>query len=181
MSAEGPSISYADLVALLSEMFDVPPEGEKALRARLKNLQAKNFPPGVNIGRRGRVAYGLPEIAKLALVLSLTSSFVGPDAAVTTISNSWEELANALRKGREGAGRPGAVARFRANTLADLGRDDAAAKAMSMDVRWPGDEPDPPSGPVIQIDLDELAGRMVRSLANLSADTPLDGRPFADL
>ncbi|GAA3803629.1 hypothetical protein GCM10022600_27350 [Qipengyuania pelagi] len=182
MNSSGPQIGYSQLVKLLVTVFGVPEQGEKALRARLKNLQAKNFPPGVNLGRLGRVAYGPREVAMLGLVLSLTSSFVSPDVAVNTVLKEWKLLAEALREGARGKGRVGALATFRANALGSLGKGSKKqAPVMDVVIRWPDERKKGQPGPLILVDLDDLAERLVKGMSGvvdgLAENTPL----FAEL
>lgn len=65
-------LSQAQIVDLLSELYDVPPGKRGTLLARLQHLSRIGFPTGVNTGGRGkRAKYGALQIAELLLAFEL--------------------------------------------------------------------------------------------------------------
>lgn len=123
-------IKFNDLLDVLSRVFDIPEDGRKALTSRLKHLQGKSFPPGVNVGRGGRVHYDIDAVMGVVLVMALTSAYIPPNQGVELVRSNWigwRELLSAAARARL---RPQPwseqpteemVAIIESNALADLG------------------------------------------------------------
>lgn len=127
-------LGFSDVLDLLTLVFEVPPDGRAALTSRLKHLQAKRFPAGVNV-KKARVRYDGTAVTGIVTVMALVASFVPPDVAVAIVRENWDELkelvADAARAARSLGGTPAAEetsthALIVANSLSELGRADAA-------------------------------------------------------
>lgn len=122
-------IRFNDLLEVLSTVFDIPADGRKALTSRLKHLQGKSFPPGVNVGRGGRVRYDLEAVMGVVLVMALASAFIPPNQAVELVRQHWDTWRDLLRSAARTRARPRgwneppveAVAVIESNALAELG------------------------------------------------------------
>lgn len=122
------TIGFNDLLDVLSEVFHVPADGRKALTSRLKHLQGKSFPPGVNVGRGGRVRYDVEAVLGIVLVMTLTAAFIPPNQAVEVVRghwSDWRDMLEAAARSRHpdmgGEVRSDRFAVIESNALADLG------------------------------------------------------------
>lgn len=135
MSTPRLELGFSDVLDLLTLVFEVPADGRAALTSRLKHLQAKRFPAGVNV-KKARARYDGTAVAGIVAVMALVASFVPPDVAVAVVRENWGTLrrlfADAARAAPSlGGAQPTEEARTHAlivaNSLAELGSADAAA------------------------------------------------------
>lgn len=185
------SLTFAELLSVLSQVFAVPDGGRKALIARLKHLQSKRFPPGVNVGRGGGVRYDLQAIFRIITVLTLTSAFIPPNQAVDVVKNNFEDwqalLHSAARfqiDGRLQASAP--VAIIESNALSSLGeavaqegRAASARGSLTLQVTDRAKLADNPSqrGAATVIDVVSVLSRaapLVATAAGLTLDQVLE-------
>ena len=134
MADERIQLGFADVLDLMTDLFEIPAvDGRAALTSRLKHLQAKRFPAGVNV-KRARARYDGTAIMGIVAVLALVASFVPPDVAVAIVRENWGELRpifeNAARSspslGGDAAGSDaGTLAVIDANALSGLGEGKA--------------------------------------------------------
>lgn len=89
------SMNYGDLVEVVRATLDIPEVYVPALKARIKNLQSKSYPSGVN-RKWERVKYGVREAFAISMVLKLSSGFVPPEESVRLIRMNWKEIAEAF-------------------------------------------------------------------------------------
>lgn len=128
------ALGFTELMVTCETVFEIPAGGRKALSSRLKHLQAKGFPEGVNVGRTKRVRYGASAIAGTLLVLALTASFMPPLAAVELVRRQWPDWARLIANAARGSKRLGGradlsgptYAIIETNALAQLGAADAS-------------------------------------------------------
>lgn len=126
------SLPFSDAVTVLMEACRVRPEGRTAFEARIRHLQRLGVPgrgPGQS---RGRLHYGIAELAALATAIRLMTAFMAPTLAARYVVERWAELAPFALAGAERAlpvdylaRRPirnGPIAVFEGNALADLGQ-----------------------------------------------------------
>lgn len=122
-------IGFTDVLDVLTHVFNIPKNGRKALTSRLKHLQGKSFPPGVNVGRGGRVRYDADAVMGVVLVMALASAFIPPNQAVDLVRTHWDGWRELLRSAaRARLNTTGSddrsdemVAVIESNALADLG------------------------------------------------------------
>ena len=127
-------LGFSELLDLLTLVFEVPADGRAALTSRLKHLQAKRFPAGVNV-KKARARYDGTAVTGIVAVMALVASFVPPDVAVAVVRENWGEMkglvADAARSAPSlGGAAPAEEGRTHAlivaNSLSELGRADAA-------------------------------------------------------
>ena len=143
MTSSAVTIGFSELIDLIAGMYDIPETRKPALRARLKHLKSKDFPPGSKLGRRGRVAYRLDDIARLAVVFALTTAFVPPDVAVNTVTIHWLELKEKIRHAAgtspDTLNNHGTVY-FSANALTDMNNSVTTDSRGAMSISTPSDD-----------------------------------------
>lgn len=84
-STEPLALELRDLIAVFSEVFEVPKKMEGALRARLKHFQRLGFPYNANTGTGTRAHYTADSILRLGFALDLTRIQMTPEQAVALI------------------------------------------------------------------------------------------------
>lgn len=123
------TIRFNDLLKVSSDVLGIPAEGVKALTSRLKHLQGKGFPRGVNVGRNARVGYDTEAIVSVVIVLALISVFMPPNAATALVREQWSDWATLVADSSAGlkrldgspdASRP-TFAVIETNALSELG------------------------------------------------------------
>lgn len=87
------------MTALLGDMHDVPVGARKPLLARVRYLQRRGFPGGINAGRGGVTSYGLEQILKLALAFELIDAGLSPTHAMLVVEAEWTTPLRALALG----------------------------------------------------------------------------------
>ncbi|WP_395391606.1 hypothetical protein WBP07_13030 [Novosphingobium sp. BL-8A] len=88
-------LSYSQLEVILTAHFQIHPDKVGTFRARLKQLQRLSFPPGVNVGRGTKMAYGAEHLFQLVTVLELIHIGLPAATAATIVTKHWPHFAAA--------------------------------------------------------------------------------------
>lgn len=81
-------LSQSQVVDLLADLHDVPPEKRSALLSRLQHFSRLGFPSETNTGRGFRAAYGPRQIVELLLVFELQRLGTPSERAVEMVRGS---------------------------------------------------------------------------------------------
>lgn len=90
------SYSFAEVEAALAQLNSIASTSRSAFANRLKHLQRKGFPPGVNTGRGKAASYGAEHVVQLALALELISFGYSPEKAIAVMRQSVVAVAEGI-------------------------------------------------------------------------------------
>ena len=76
------SVPFQALFGALTHLFNVAEEEHPKLLARVRNMQRDGFPPGINVGRGVKVAYGIEEIGAVLFYHVMVDAGFPPDFAI---------------------------------------------------------------------------------------------------
>lgn len=195
-------MTYGEITKALGSVLGIPVGQHPALKARLKHLQSKGFPAGVNKGHRG-VKYSVRDLCGLAVVMTLVSAFVPPYVAIGLVRANWMGVAKGLRAGNRPATgsvsvdvRDNAIAIFALNSLAEMGMKQ---KEKKPDSAKPNQKIEAETGraffvnranldkmttesrnPSVMIDLTDLAGRVLEALPERKDTKPVSNLDSID-
>src|SRR5690606_36146481 len=82
-------LTYAQLEQTLSAHLRIQPDKLPTFRARIKQLQRLEFPPGINVGRGVRMEYTAEHLLKLATVFELLDFGYPAQAACHLVEAHW--------------------------------------------------------------------------------------------
>lgn len=171
-------LSYAGVAALIADMFDVNPAKGVALKGRLKHFQRAGFPPGTNVGR-GRVAYGMHQVASLVVAFEMVRMRYTPADAARLVTARWDVIAAALAGHAKDAGNdggdgpvlllvvPNGTADLEAEGFGEVPADEIRRVAQTEVWSWMRGVEAMPATAVALIDAGRLAEATVVALARL--------------
>ena len=81
--------SYGQLEATLSHYLRIQPDRVSTFRARLKQLQRLQFPPGVNVGRGAKMGYSAEHLFMLVSAFELISFGMPAKFATDLVVRHW--------------------------------------------------------------------------------------------
>lgn len=87
---------FADVEDALARFHTISDEKRSAFANRLKHLQRRGFPPGVNTGRGRAADYAPHHVFLLAVALELNQLGAGPEAAIDLINGSVGHIAQGV-------------------------------------------------------------------------------------
>lgn len=129
------SYGFSEVEEALARLNFIAQEKRSAFSNRLKNMQRKGFPSGVNTGR-GRAADYRPEhLVQLALALELITFGYSPEKAIEAVTISLEEIAAGVYRATDFD--ETIICNFRPRGLSDLqhdeqfGRDEIPLQCMT--------------------------------------------------
>lgn len=139
-------LKFGQVEALVVGMHGVTKRKRDALRGRFRHFQRDNFPPGINVGRGPRVAYGVDETFKLVFAFELLAARIPPVAVAPIIEVGWPAFLEMVRLAggahldkRTVAQGQRALALVALDGLEDQRRDDFAPSAPEGAVIVPAD------------------------------------------
>lgn len=86
-------ITYGQLEATLAAYLRIHPDRLGTFRSRIKQLQRLQFPPGVNIGRGGKMAYSLAHLFQMVTAFELLGFAIPAQTACTLAVEHWDTIA----------------------------------------------------------------------------------------
>ncbi|PSO12626.1 MULTISPECIES: hypothetical protein [unclassified Sphingobium] len=94
-------LTYAQIESTLAGHLRVHPDKLGTLRARIKQLQKLQFPPGVNVGRGTKMAYSGAHLFQLLAAFELIN--IGLPAATATglVTPNWRQFAAGFARAME--------------------------------------------------------------------------------
>ncbi len=82
---------FADVLGALAKVHDIPPEGIKALRARIQNYQKFNIVP-FSPGKGYRIKYTKDDVYKWAFCLEFADFGIDPRITSDLVTRWWEKV-----------------------------------------------------------------------------------------
>ncbi|WP_146001636.1 hypothetical protein [Sphingobium sp. CFD-2] len=116
-------LTYGQLEATLAGHLRIHPDRLGTLRARIKQLQKLQFPPGVNVGRGTKMAYSGAHLFQLVSAFELINLGLPAATATGLVTPSWRVIAAgyALAVANPSWGRPNDIfIRLLNSSLEDL-------------------------------------------------------------
>lgn len=90
------SMNFAALELTLAVGFKIVPEEFPKFRARIKQLQRLGFPPGINIGRGGKMSYKTEHLTKLAVAFALLDSGLTAKLVTELVEREWMAISSGI-------------------------------------------------------------------------------------
>lgn len=174
------NLRYAQVEELVGWLLDLHAERKPALTARLKLFRQRGFPPNVNSGSKARFTYDLDAAIRITLAFQLIDGLVPQEAVPAFIERHWVEIRTAFyrafamieEKGGEDAAaeptRPILILRPRSLLAFSRARSEEVDQASTFpgsistaeefEHYWRSPDGEELFGPIIAIDLQQLAG-----------------------
>lgn len=89
-------LTYKQLEVTLTSSMRINPDRLGTFRSRIKQLQRLEFPPGVNVGRGAKMAYGAEHLFKLGFAFELIGAGLPAMAATRVVQENWKMFAAAV-------------------------------------------------------------------------------------
>ncbi|GFZ85198.1 MULTISPECIES: hypothetical protein [Sphingobium] len=86
-------LTYGQLEATVAAHLRIHPDRVGTLRARIKQLQKLQFPPGVNVGRGAKMAYSGAHLFQLISAFELINLGLPAATATGIVTPSWRQFA----------------------------------------------------------------------------------------
>lgn len=85
-------LSYAQLESALASHLEVHPEKIGTFRARVKQLQRLQFPPGVNVGRGTKMLYSGAHLFQMVTAFELIALGLPGLTATSLVTQNWQPI-----------------------------------------------------------------------------------------
>lgn len=89
-------LSYAQVLAILSDLHMISDDGLPAFKARLRRLQSVGIPQGANTGKGQRVQYSFEMIIELVIAIEFMQAGLTPQALAEIVSLNRERIYNSV-------------------------------------------------------------------------------------
>lgn len=88
--------SFGQVEQTLAQAYNIADDKRTAFASRLKHLQKRGFPPGINTGRGRAAAYNVGHLVLLGVALELNELGLTPERAIRAISEDLHAVAMAV-------------------------------------------------------------------------------------